>query len=109
MFNVLSYLISLILFSIGTTVLVEWLKRFEIMNKLVIFFNEKIKFIKFYQFFSIIISIILLIIFNLLQAIELTWISTLLNGIIIGFLSNGIFTYDLVQKILTILKIRKLN
>jgi len=106
MFEVIGYLITIFLISLVVTVLVEYTKKFNLIKTLYSFFIEKVKIINFYQLESILISLLLLIILNLLEAINISLLALILNSIIIGLLSNGIFTYDVVKILLEKLKLR---
>ena len=105
MFEIIGYLLSLILISFVVTILVEYTKRFGFIKKMVTFFNNKIKKLSWYQLEAILIAVIILLILNLLNAITLGGFAIILNSIIIGLLSNGIFTYELVKSILLKFKI----
>lgn len=105
MFEILGYLISLLIISFVVTILVEYTKRFTFIEKAVKFFNNKVKKVSFYQFESVIIALIILILLNILGAVALGIFALILNAIIIGFVSNGIFTYKLVKSLLLKFKI----
>ena len=101
MFELIGYLISLVIISFVVTILVEFTKRFGFIEKLVEFFEDKVKIITFYQFEAYIVSVIVLVILNLLGAITLGTLAVLLNSLVIALLSNGLFTYDVVKFVLT--------
>ena len=105
MFSIIGYIISIIFISFVVTILVEYTKRLSFIGKLVKFFNDKVKKVSWYQIESILIALIIFVILNLLGATALTILAILLNAIIIGLLSNGIFTYELVKSLLLKLKI----
>lgn len=105
MFEILGYLISLVIIAVVVTIAVEWTKRFGFIEKLVVFFNEKVKKLSWYQLEAILLAIIVLLVLNLLNATAIGGFAIILNAIIIGLLSNGIFTYEIVKSILLKFKI----
>jgi len=105
MFDILGYLISIILVAIVTTLLVEFTKRYGFIQKMVELFETKIKKIAWYQVESILIALIILIILNTLNAVTIGGFALILNALIIGFLANGIFTYPIVKDIMSMFKI----
>lgn len=105
MFEIIGYLLSLVLISIVVTIAVEYTKRFKFTETMVNFFNDKVKKLSWYQVESMLIAIVILIILNLLGAVTLGTLAIILNGIVIALLSNGIFTYEIVKIILAIFKI----
>lgn len=105
MFEIIGYLISLIIISIVVTIGVEYTKRFGFIETMVEFFDTKVKKLSFYQVESIVIAMIILIILNILGAIVLGTFAVILNSLVIGFLSNGIFTYEIIKSLLLKLKI----
>ena len=105
MFEILGYLISLVIIAFVVTILVEYTKRFGFIEKLVVFFNEKIKKLSWYQLEAILLAIIILLILNVLNATAIGGFAIILNAIVIGLLSNGIFTYEIVKSILLKFKI----
>jgi hypothetical protein len=105
MFEIIGYLLSLILISFIVTIIVEYTKRFKFIEKMVVFFKDKVKKLSWYQLEAILIAIIILLILNLLNAITIGNFAIILNAIIIGLLSNGIFTYEIVKALLLKFKI----
>jgi len=105
MFEIFGYIISIIIIAFIVTILTEYTKRFKFIEGAVKFFTEKVKKVSWYQVESILIALIILIIFNLLNIISLGTFAVILNAIVIGFLSNGIFTYQFVKDLLLKLKI----
>ncbi len=105
MFEIIGYLISLIVISFIVTVLIEYTKRFGFIEKMVIFFDKKVKKLSWYQLESILIAIIILLVLNILNATAISGFAIILNAIIIGLLSNGIFTYKVVKSLLLKFKI----
>lgn len=105
MFELLGYLISLIVLAIAVTLLTEYTKKSGFITKLAEWFVSKIKFISWYQFEAIVIAWILLIVLGLLNAITLGTFALILNAIVIGLISNGIFTYQFIKGLMLKLKI----
>ena len=105
MFDILGYLVSIIIVAFATTLLIEYTKRYSFIQRMVKLFEEKIKKIAWYQVESILIALLILILLNTLNAITIGGFSLILNALIIGFLSNGIFTYQFVKDILSMFKI----
>jgi len=105
MFDILGYIISIIIVAVATTLLVEYTKRYGFIQKLVELFAKKIKKIAWYQVESILIALIILIILNTLNAVTIGGFALILNALIIGFLANGIFTYQIVKDIMSMFKI----
>jgi len=105
MFELLGYLISLILLAIVVTLLTEYTKKLGFITKLSEWFAGKIKFISWYQFEAILIALILLNVLGLLNAITLGTFALILNAIVIGLISNGIFTYQFIKGLMLKLKI----
>ena len=105
MFELLGYLISLILLAIVVTLLTEYTKKLGFITKLSEWFVSKIKFISWYQFEAILIALILLIVLGLLNAITLGTFALILNAIVIGLISNGIFTYSFIKGLMLKFKI----
>ena len=105
MFELFGYVISLILIAFITTLLTEYVKRFGVIAKIQEWFESKIKKVSWYQVEAILISYIILIILSILNAITIGWFALILNAIIIGFISNGIFTYQIVKDLMLKFKI----
>ncbi len=97
MFEILGYLISLIIISVVVTILVELSKKIKFTDKLANFFTTKVKKLSWYQVDTFLISVIVLIVLNILGAVTLGIIALILNAIIITLLSNGIFTYGIFK------------
>jgi hypothetical protein len=104
MFDILGYLISIIIIAFVTTLAVEFTKRYGFIQKMVTLFETKIKKIAWYQVESVLIALIVLIIFNALNAVTIGGFALILNALIIGFLANGIFTYPIIKDVMLMFK-----
>lgn len=100
MFELFGYVIGLVLVAFIVTLLTEFLKRFSFITKIAEWFGTKVKKVSWYQVESILITLIILIILSILEAITLGVFAIILNAIIIGFISNGIFTYQVVKNLM---------
>lgn len=100
MFELFGYVIGLVLVAFIVTLLTEFLKRFSFITKIAEWFGTKVKKVSWYQVESILITLIILIILSILEAITLGVFAIILNAIIIGFISNGIFTYQVVKDLM---------
>lgn len=105
MFELFGYVISLVLVAFIVTLLTEFIKRFSFITKIAEWFGTKVKKVSWYQVEAILIALIILLILSMLDAIAIGGFAILLNAIIIGFMSNGIFTYQIVKEFMLKFKI----
>ena len=105
MFELFGYVIGLVLVAFIVTLLTEFIKRFSFITKIAEWFGTKVKKVSWYQVESILITLIILIILSILDAITLGVFAIILNAIIIGFMSNGIFTYQFIKDLMLKFKI----